>query len=42
MLEASNMSVADVAYSLGFENPIHFSRIFKEHFGTSPSVIAAN
>ena len=42
MLEASNLSVADVAYSLGFENPTHFSRIFKEHFGTPPSAITEN
>ena len=36
MLEASQMSVADVAYSLGFENPTHFSRIFKQRYGSSP------
>ena len=36
MLQSSRMSVADVAYSLGFENPTHFSRIFKERFGSSP------
>ncbi len=37
MLQASRMSVADVAYSLGFENPTHFSRIFKQRYGFSPS-----
>lgn len=36
MLQTSQMSVADVAYSLGFENPTHFSRIFKRQFGASP------
>ena len=36
ILQSSRMSVADVAYSLGFENPTHFSRIFKERFGSSP------
>lgn len=36
MLQASQMSVADVAYSLGFENPTHFSRIFKQRYGSSP------
>ena len=39
MLQASQMSVADVAYSLGFENPTHFSRIFKQHYGIAPSLI---
>jgi AraC family transcriptional regulator, exoenzyme S synthesis regulatory protein ExsA len=33
----SSIPVADVCYTLGFENPAHFSRIFKEHFGYSPS-----
>ena len=39
MLESSHSQVADVAYSLGFENPTHFSRIFKQRFGMSPSEI---
>ncbi len=39
MLQSSQLSVADVAYSLGFENPTHFSRIFKQHFGVSPSAV---
>ena len=33
MLQTSRMSVAYVAYSLGFENPTHFSRIFKQQYG---------
>ena len=37
MLQSTQLSVADVAYSLGFENPTHFSRIFKQQFGYSPS-----
>lgn len=41
MLQSSQMSVADVAYSLGFENPTHFSRIFKQHYGIAPSQIMA-
>lgn len=36
MLQASQMTVAEVAYSLGFENPTHFSRIFKQRYGSSP------
>ena len=36
LLQSSSLSVADVAYSLGFENPTHFSRIFKQRYGTSP------
>ena len=40
ILQSSQMSVADVAYSLGFENPTHFSRIFKQQYGLSPSSLA--
>ena len=39
MLQSSRMSVADVAYSLGFENPTHFSRIFKQQYGLPPSAV---
>ncbi|MBR1882102.1 MAG: AraC family transcriptional regulator [Muribaculaceae bacterium] len=42
MLSVAAMSVADVCYSLGFENPTHFSRIFKQRFGFAPSRAAAN
>ena len=36
MLQSSQMSVAEVAYSLGLENPTHFSRIFKQQYGMLP------
>ena len=42
MLSVSSLSVADVCYSLGFENPTHFSRIFKQRFGFAPSHVAHN
>lgn len=38
-LENTNLSVLDVCYMVGFENPSHFSRIFKEHFGYTPSAV---
>lgn len=37
LLENTEMNVSDICYSLGFENISHFSRIFKEHFGYSPT-----
>ncbi|WP_083794604.1 helix-turn-helix domain-containing protein [Leadbetterella byssophila] len=37
VLENTSMAVSDICYTLGFENPAHFSRIFKEHFGYPPS-----
>jgi AraC-like DNA-binding protein len=33
----SNISVAEVAYKLGFEYPQHFSKLFKSQTGMSPS-----
>lgn len=38
-LEHTDLSVLDVCYMVGFENPSHFSRIFKEHFGYTPSAV---
>jgi AraC family transcriptional regulator, exoenzyme S synthesis regulatory protein ExsA len=37
LLLKTTMTVTDVCYSLGFENLAHFSRLFKFHFGYSPS-----
>jgi AraC-like DNA-binding protein len=30
-------AITDIAVSWGFGNPSHFSRVFKEHTGASPS-----
>jgi len=37
LLASTEMSVTDICYSLGFENVSHFSRLFKEHYGHTPS-----
>ena len=39
-LEKSQMSVAEIAYQVGFNNPKYFSRYFKEEFGMLPSAYA--
>ncbi|MFC4874838.1 helix-turn-helix transcriptional regulator [Negadavirga shengliensis] len=36
LLDTSGKSVSDVAFVSGFENLSHFSRVFKEKYGTSP------
>lgn len=37
MLKNTPMTVSDICYTMGFESPAHFSRIFKEHYGYSPT-----
>jgi len=33
----SNMSIAEIAGAVGYNNPLYFSRIFKKYYGVSPS-----
>lgn len=40
MLQYTALSVSDICYALGFRNPAHFSRLFKEHHGLSPSAVS--
>jgi AraC family transcriptional regulator, exoenzyme S synthesis regulatory protein ExsA len=37
LLQNSTMTVSEVASECGFENPTHFSRVFKEKTGISPT-----
>ncbi len=37
LLWSTGMSVSEIAYTLGFENPPHFTRLFKQKTGYSPS-----
>tara|TARA_B100002049_G_scaffold227887_1_gene201937 strand:- start:929 stop:1552 length:624 start_codon:yes stop_codon:yes gene_type:complete len=39
ILKNTSIAVSDICYSLGYENPAHFSRIFKEQFGHSPTKV---
>ncbi|THU40225.1 response regulator [Niastella caeni] len=38
LLEKTKMTVAEVAYETGFNNPKYFSKYFRAHFGVLPSV----
>ncbi|MDN3651743.1 AraC family transcriptional regulator [Thalassotalea ponticola] len=40
LLSDSDKSVTTIAYSLGFANPSHFSRNFKEHFNITPNAFS--
>jgi len=37
MIETTNSLVSEIAYDSGFENLSHFSRVFKENYGLTPS-----
>lgn len=39
LLTHTSFSVTDVCFSTGFENVSHFSKVFKERFGISPSLL---
>lgn len=37
MLISTNMTIAEVAYSVGFTSPSYFTKCYKDYFGKSPS-----
>lgn len=37
LLEKSQLSIANVAYEVGFNNPTYFAKVFKEEYGLQPS-----
>jgi transcriptional regulator GlxA family with amidase domain len=37
LLEKSQLSIANVAYEVGFNNPNYFSKVFKEEYNLLPS-----
>jgi signal transduction histidine kinase/ligand-binding sensor domain-containing protein/DNA-binding response OmpR family regulator len=37
LLQKSQLSIANVAYEVGFNNPTYFSKVFKEEYGMLPS-----
>jgi transcriptional regulator GlxA family with amidase domain len=41
LLEKSQLTVAEIAYEVGFNNPKYFSKYFKEEFNTLPSLYAS-
>ena len=37
LLEKSKLSIANIGYEVGFNNPAYFAKVFKEEFGILPS-----
>jgi DNA-binding response OmpR family regulator/nitrogen-specific signal transduction histidine kinase len=42
LMEKSGLSVAEIAYEVGFNNPKNFSKFFKEEFKVTPSLYIEN
>lgn len=36
LLESTSLNVSEVAFQVGFKDPLYFSKVFKQHFGSSP------
>ena len=36
-VNAAKQQIGDIAYSCGFEDPVHFTRLFRQRFGLTPS-----
>jgi AraC-like DNA-binding protein len=41
MLQATGLSVSEIAERCGFQNPFHFSRMIRNHYGLSPRTFRA-
>lgn len=37
LLHSSNLTISEIAYQVGFEDPKYFSRVFSDEFGVSPT-----
>jgi DNA-binding response OmpR family regulator len=42
LLGTTSLSVSEIAYQVGFNDPAWFSRVFKEEYGASPSELRKN
>jgi len=42
LLEKSGMSIAEIAYEVGFNNPKLFTKAFKDEFSVTPSQYIAS
>jgi AraC-like DNA-binding protein len=41
LLEKSQLTVSEIAYQVGFNNPKYFSKYFKDEFNVLPSAYAS-
>lgn len=36
LIQSTSLNVSEVAFQVGFKDPLYFSKVFKQHFGASP------
>ena len=41
MLQSTDMTISEVAYSVGFSAPSYFTKCFRDEFGISPSELGS-
>lgn len=39
LIEEQELNISEISYRTGFSNPNHFSRVFKQKYGTAPSKV---
>lgn len=42
LLKYSSISISQIAYEVGYDDPLYFSRIFKKYYGVSPKFMRNN
>jgi len=42
LLKESGMTVTEIAYTVGFKDPSHFSKLFKKQYGVSPKAYVSS
>ena len=42
LIRGSNFNISEIAYQVGFNDALYFSKCFKKQFGTTPSLYSVN
>ena len=37
LMNSTTMNISEIAFAVGYDNPLYFSRLFRRHMGLSPS-----
>lgn len=39
LIKESGLTIAEIAYSVGYDDPLYFSRVFRKYFGDAPTAL---